>query len=253
MTSDLRVNCTSVGSALVDVARERARIIRLQLEVLECPASEARRILMHEIDIALEQLLNGNPEYARQLYDETTASIAKLRKRNRFGVRPSESAIGTILAGVSLYSAFVLLLLGPCVVVVASLNAHHNNSFTALADTLGLIPLFDTVRSLGIRPEAYLWGLLGGAGAVVSMVKRFEQLSKSKAPFWLLFGEGLFNPIVGSLSAVVVCNFIYNTDQLKALQAVPTVVVAFFAGFSERLLGRVEAVVSGSTDRAKEK
>ena len=157
-----------------------------------------------------------------------------------------------MLAGLVLYSTFVIGVLGPCVVIVWSLNAGTLNGFTALADKLGLLSIFETVRGLGIKPEAYIWGLFGGAGAVTSIVKRFDQISSKRASFWLLFSQGVFNPIVGSLAAVVVCSFVYSTDQLNLLKIVPAVVPAFFAGFSERLLTRLESTIGADTTTATE-
>lgn len=235
------------------VARSRARLVRIQLEVLACPPSEARRVLLAEIAAAQEQLTQGEPTYAKYLCDQTASLIVGLKRRQRFEMGTSESAVGVLLLGIVTYSAVVLLFIGPCVVVVSSLSAGETNSFTAFAKTVGLLPLFETVMRLKIQPEAYLWGLFGGAGAVVSMVRRFEQIGKQPTSFfWVLFGQGLFNPIVGSLSAVVVCGFVYKTDQLKVLQFVPAIVIAFFAGFSERLLARTEALLGGlSSDGGK--
>jgi hypothetical protein len=234
-------------------ARSRARLVRLQLEVLACPPSEARSVLLAEIAAAQEQLAQGDPTYAKYLYDQTASLLVGLKLRRRFDTGTPESAVGVLLLGVVTYSAGVLLFIGPCVVVVSSLSAGETNSFTAVAKAVGLLPLFETVMRLKIQPDAYLWGLFGGAGAVVSMARRFEQIAKHPTPFfWVLFGQGLFNPIVGSLSAVVVCGFVYKTDQLKVLQFVPAIVIAFFAGFSERLLARTEALLGGlSSDGGK--
>jgi hypothetical protein len=107
-----------------------------------------------------------------------------------------------------------------------------------LVKWLGFHSIFKTVMDLGIRPEAYYWGLLGGAGAVVSLVKRFDQISKQEGSPWLFFSKGLFNPIVGSLSAVVVCRFV-SEGLTDAYKGIPLLVIAFFAGFSERLIEKL--------------
>ena len=105
--------------------------------------------------------------------------------------------------------------------------------------------IFTSVKNLGVDIKAYYWGLLGGAGAVVSMIRRSESISSQKVSYWLVFAQGLFNPIVGSLSAVISCR--YYIDMIKADSSqVPLVVLAFFAGFSERIISGIGAKVDGS-------
>jgi hypothetical protein len=227
-----------------EVARCRAELIRLYVDVFALRNIDVKRALIGEISLALDQLSSGDSHYARELIREVRPVIAKQRWASIFGISPPESAIGILLSGVLIYSVFVVLMLGPCVVVVQSLKAPSSlNLFTSAAQWLGLMPVFQTVMALGITPPAYLYGLLGGAGAVVSLVKRFDSFSTRSSSFWLLFATGLFSPIVGSLRALVVCDFIYATDKVKVLQVIPHVVVAFFAGFSERLLAGVGRMV----------
>lgn len=235
-----------------DSALYRARLVRLHVQLLNCPPSVARDALLVEIASALDLHGKGAVEYARYLYEQNATVVGGLRKRQLFKIISPETTVGIVLLGILVYSAGVLLFLGPCVVVVSSLAAKTSNSFTLTAAAVGLTPLFEAVMRLGIRPEAYLWGLFGGAGAVVSMVRRFEQFpSQGRPVFWLLFAQGLLNPIVGSLSAVVICSFVYHTDQVKIPQAVPTIVLAFFSGFSERLLVRTEALITGLMPEGK--
>ena len=85
---------------------------------------------------------------------------------------------------------------------------------------------------------AFLIGVFGGAGAVVSLVKRFNEFAKSSGSSWLYFSTGLFSPIVGSLAAVVICKFAAAGLDDK-YEGVPLIVIAFFAGFSERLLNKI--------------
>src|SRR5262249_19774683 len=89
------------------VARDRGQLVRLHLEVLACPPSEARQILLREIAGAQEQLEGGDSEYARHLYDQTASSLIRLRRRQRFGVVTPESAVSVILLGVMTYSVGV--------------------------------------------------------------------------------------------------------------------------------------------------
>ena len=234
----------TTSSDRADTARQRAALVRLLLEVVELPKTDVSRLLIREIEVANELLESGDGRYAEQLIASSATAVRRLRRRRTFGLRPPGQTITPVLAGLVLYSTFVIGVLGPCVVIVWSLNAGTVNGFTALADNLGARSIFETVRGLGVKPEAYLWGLFGGAGAVASIVKRFDQIASKRASFWLLFSQGVFNPIVGSLAAVVVCSFVYGTDQLNLLKIVPPVVSAFFAGFSERLLARLESTIA---------
>ena len=165
---------------------------------------------------------------------ETAREVERLKVPkvpNEKRTKTHESALRVVLFGVSAYAAFVLAILGPCVVVVYSLGIGEENEFTTVARSLGLVPLFKAVMGLGIRPWAYLVGLFGAAGAVVSIVRRFERIASQPAPFWLLFGQGLFIPILGSLSAVIACRAIHAMDWFNAHQALDTF-VAFTAGLS---------------------
>jgi len=83
-----------------------------------------------------------------------------------------------------------------------------------LGEHLGLTPIFDTVSDLGIRPTAYLFGSFGGAGAVASIVKRFDEIASRHDSPWLSFAQGLFNLIVGSLVAVVACRFVSSNSSV---------------------------------------
>ena len=231
-------------------ARERAGLVRMRLDALTLPAGDAKRLILRELDIAEAALGKGHSEYASELRMACQAAMAIQQRRSRFRFSVPDSNIGTLLAGVLVY-AVIVGMIAPCVIVVASLNDGATNAFTRAADALGLMPVFATVRSLGIQPVAYMWGIWGAAGAVVSMVKRFDQFASRRAPKALLFSEGLFNPIVGSLAAVVACVFVYRGDQLNILKPVPSVVLAFFAGFSERLLDRIESLINGRPERSE--
>ncbi len=78
---------------------------------------------------------------------------------------------------------------------------------------------------------------------VVDLVRRFDKIARRKTLFWLLFSQGLFSPIVGGLSAVVIVSFV-QAGLIDLLKPIPPTVVAFFAGFSEQLLDKIGTYVT---------
>lgn len=162
--------------------------------------------------------------------DDRVAGIEDRSRRMGSGIL---SGMGAVLLGVSFYAAFVLPILGPCVVVVDSLNNGQSNAFTEAVQGLGLTPIFNAVRTMGIHPRHYLEGLFGGFGAVVGLVARFHKGSE-QMPFWRLFGQGLLLPVFGSLSAVIVCSMLRASGILKIAGQYPNAaeyLLSAMAGF----------------------
>ncbi|MFC1823928.1 hypothetical protein ACFL9T_14555 [Thermodesulfobacteriota bacterium] len=216
--------------------KARAKLTKLEVDVASLPDTAKRSILQREIDLAAEELSKGKPIYALLLWVRLRSKVNRLRFRFLLFPSPSDSNLQLLLKGIVIYSVIVLLFFGPCVVVVNSFLKKELTDLVLFVRWIGLSPLFETVIDLNIQPRAYFWGILGGAGAVVSMVKRFDVIASRKATPWLFFAQGLFNPIVGSLSAVIACRFASSGLLTTALHGTPLMVIAFFAGFSERIL-----------------
>jgi hypothetical protein len=199
-------------------------------------------ILEREIALAVKLLDDGDCQYSKALWTEMRSTIRRLRLRSLLFPPGMNSNIQFIFWGIATYASIVSIF-GACAVIVHMYRTDPESWPIRFVSRVGLLPLFQTVSALGIKPSAYLWGLFGGAGAVVSIVKRFDELAQRTGSPWLFFLQGLFNPIVGSLSAVVACKFA-SASLVDAYKGVPLLAIAFFAGFSERLLERVQSQTS---------
>lgn len=230
-------------------ARTRSRLTKLELNVAALPDIPQKKILFNEIERAKVALEANDTTYSEALWGDIRGNIRRIKWYYRIFPNQFDSNIVLWLKGLILYSSIVLLIFGPCAVIVHIWPSEESTSaslplIVVAIKYLGLDPLFTTVKDLGIKSKAYLWGLLGGAGAVVSMVKRIKSIETQKVSHWLLFTQGLFNPIVGSLSAVVACAYYSNTLKEEVTQ-IPLYVVAFFAGFSERILASIGTQANG--------
>ena len=236
------------------VPESRVRLTKLELNVASLPDIPHKRILNDEIARAKETLQVGDSTYADLLWSQIRRTASRIKWYYRLVPNRFESNITLWLKGIVLYSILVLGVFGPCAVIVAKWPGIINGGkgvtngtcamggihwLVELVCYFKLAPLFETVIGLKIQPEGYLWGLLGGAGAVVSMVKRIDSIANQVSHHWLVFTQGLFNPIVGSLSAVITCRFYETTMKGAGGSMLPLVVLAFFAGFSERILSNL--------------
>src|SRR3954468_2271019 len=86
-----------LNSQKVDTSEARARLIRLQLDVLACPTSEVRRVLLKEIELARDRLAGGDSSYARHLQEQTAPLLRNLKRPRRFGFETRESAVMVVL------------------------------------------------------------------------------------------------------------------------------------------------------------
>ncbi len=235
-------------------SKSRSRLIKLELNVASLPDIPQKTILKNEIGRAKDALDSDVTTYSDTLWADIRYNIWRIKWTYRIFPNQYESNIVLWLKGLILYSFIVLFIFGPCAVIVNvwPKPVIHTPQVTdsmpwivKAVIALKLAPLFSTVIELGIEIKAYFWGLLGGAGAVVSMVKRFESIASQKRPHWLVFVQGLFNPIVGSLSAVIACRY-YESTLKDDVSQLPLLVLAFFAGFSERILAGIGAYVDSS-------
>ena len=215
----------------------RVKLTKLEIKVASLPDIPEKHILQRELDKAKNSLDEGETEYTDVLWNDVRRTISKIKLLYSIIPHSTSSNIQLLLRGIFIYSLLVFFF-GICAVIVHVYNDYPTPWPVELVKWLGLDPIFKTVMALSIKPEAYYWGLLGGAGAVVSLVKRFDNISKHEGRPWLFFSRGLFNPIVGSLSAVVACRFA-SQGLLDEYKGVPLLVVAFFAGFSERLISKI--------------
>ncbi len=93
-----------VGLSETSIARDRARLVRFQIQVLACPPGESRDLLLSEIRRAQEQLDQGASEYARQLLEQTASLPLGIPRRSWLGNRRPESAVGVVMLGMVTYS-----------------------------------------------------------------------------------------------------------------------------------------------------
>ena len=224
---------------------EAAKLAKLRFDICSLHESNRKRLLLYELEIAAQKLEEGNAEYAKQFRKHLGPVVRRIRFREAFTADDKRSNIKSVLLGIVCYSLIVFVI-GICAVIVNIYQRDPQDELIVFVKNIGLLPVFITVSDLGIKPILYLWGITGGAGAVVSIVKRFDEIGQREASFWSLFAQGLFNPIVGSLAAVVVCTFV-KAGLLNILSAVPLLVISFFSGFSERLLEKVGTLVLPKT------
>ncbi len=223
-------------------ARTRSLLIKLELNIAAMPDIPQKQILANEIEIAKISLENNDPSYSEALWTNIRFKIWRIIWAYRILPNQYDQNILLWLKGLVLYSIIVLLIIGPCAVIV---DVWPKDGSTAqlpwivqAVEFLNIDPIFISAKRL-IDIKAYYWGVLGGAGAVVSMMKRSESISNQKASYWLVFAQGLFNPIIGSLSAVIACRYYMDLVNNDISSSVPLVVIAFFAGFSERIISSV--------------
>lgn len=108
--------------------------------------------------------------------------------------------------------------------------------------TAGVLALFGALdlESTGVR-EFYASAAAGGIGAVISVLMRMsgrgEFVIDHELSRWEVTLIGSYRPLIGSVSGIVVY-FLFQTPlvpiEASALSLALYVVVAFFAGFSER-------------------
>lgn len=218
--------------------KERAKLSKLLFFVTSLAPSEKKDLLNKELHIAIEKLeSNNNFIYARHFRKQYSSIIFWSKINSFFSGDSRNSNMQLVLLGIICYS-IIILFIGICAGILVIYSNKGNTGFRDFLDTIWLGYIFKTLSDLGFTTRGYYLGVLGGAGAVVSMVRRFNRISTSKKSKWLIFADGFFNPIVGSLSAVIVCKFV-EAGLLNILEKVPIIVIAFFSGFSERLLETV--------------
>jgi len=222
-----------------ELVRTKTKLLRMELLVVALPDSETKTVLLREMKEAQLLIDKGDPSYANAICKELRSFIRGLRLRSFFVSQTGTSNIQLIFSGILIYS-FIVLLIGICAIIVDQYRVNPTSGLIKVVDGIGLNPLFSTVTGLGIQPMSYLIGLFGAAGAVVSLVKRFDEFEQKKGSPWLFFSIGLFSPIAGSLAAVVICKFV-SAGLVENYKEVPLIAVAFFAGFSERLLNKVDS------------
>jgi len=235
----------SKSSRQYDIAleKEKARVAKLRLDIAALKQSPVKDLLEDQVTVVEAQLQEGNLEYSKQFRHETRSTILSIKLKQIFGSRDESTNIRTLLLGLVCYGIIVFFI-GICAIIVFVYQTDPQSNLITFLRSIGVLPIFATVSSFGITAEAFLWGILGGAGAVSNMVRRFDKIGGKKSSFWLLFAQGLFGPIVGSLSAVVAVTFVQE-GLLDILKPIPLPVIAFFAGFSEQLIDRLgETVIS---------
>jgi len=220
------------------LAESRSRLTKIELSVATLPEIPEKAILINEIERAKDALDAGDTTYSETLWAKIRYKISRIKWFYRILPNQYDSNILLWLKGLVLYSLTVLFVFGPCAVIVYVWKESPEPWIVKLVKDLKLAPIFDTVNGFGVNPRAYFWGLLGGSGAVVSMARRFKTIASQEGSHWLLFAQGLFNPIIGSLSAVIACHYYSSVLKASATQ-MPLLVIAFFAGFSERILASI--------------
>jgi len=210
----------------------KVNILKLELIVCTLPDIEEKKILQREIELAKKELNENRIEYPSILTKKIKRTIKRIRFRIIILPHESNTNIQLIIKGIVLYSLIVFCF-GICAVIVNVYNEIPTPFIVELVKSIGLDPLFKTVISLDITQRIYHWGLLGGAGVVVSMINRFKTFEESSKSKWLYFAVGLFKPILGSLTAIMACR-IASVGIIEAYKDVPLIAIAFFSGFSEK-------------------
>jgi len=218
--------------------KEYLKLLKFKYRLLS--DKDKRELLINEIENAQKKLLEEDgTSYSKSFRKIFKWAPFKLNFKYKLTPVNERSNIKTLILGILLYSLIVFLI-GICATIVYSMNNlteidnWEANGLLCIVQKMGLTPFFLFAQKY-ISVKSYGIGLLGGAGAVVSLIKRFDIINKTDASFWALFSKGFFNPIVGSLSAVVIVSIMSSN-----IQEVYLLAVAFFAGFSERLLDKFE-------------
>ncbi|MFN0141336.1 MAG: hypothetical protein ACKVQW_14775 [Pyrinomonadaceae bacterium] len=222
--------------------REKVRLARMRARIASLRPSATKEVLENELAIAKTSLNEGNVEYAKQFRKEFRSAIFRLKLTQAFGSIDTNPNIRIVIMGVICYSA-MMAVGGLCAVVVYVYQQHPDSSLISFLRQIWILYIFAAVSDLGISPKHYLLGLLGGVGAIASIVRRFDEIERSKKSFWSLFAQGLLNPIVASFVATVIVSFV-NAGLLNILKQIPAPVIAFFAGFSEQLIDRVGTIIT---------
>ena len=225
-----------------NTAEEMVRLLKMKYWVLK--GDERESFLKSEIENALHSLAEDeDTAYVKAFRHHFQWIIWRHKWKSKLGIHINKNHTPRI----ALFSGFIsyiilVFLAGMAATVVYSLNQHPEwgtssdfNSAGGLVQftfELGLLPIFQFAQAY-ISPEAFMIGLMGGAGATVSLIKRLDEITKAQNGFWFFWGKGLLNPITGSIVALVL-------SQVLIFDAVAKTVIAFFAGFSERLLDKIE-------------
>jgi len=220
-------------------SRIMARLIKMEVDNLSQSSKPQFQLIETEIAKSKKQMESGNHEYALALVKEFRLQLILCKILNLILPQNGNSNIPLIISGIAIY-AFIVFLAGICAVTVFMYGIDSQSWIVHFVQKLGFDPLFKTVISFNIRPISFLYGVFGGAGAVVSIIKRLDSISKEKKTPWLYFSQGLFNPIVGSIVAVVICEMVSNGNTMGLAKSFPLIALSFFAGFSERILLKME-------------
>jgi len=230
-----------------DESEANLALSKLMVMVESLQESPKKRVYIDEVNNARMRLEKGDYDYVKKLYRHLKWHIR--RKRLFTFLLPeilneNDKKVASLIKGFS-YCALVLIAIGICVVIVIA-ESKKMITYNQLGP---LHSLFEAVKELKIQPRYYLFGLFGAAGAVTSIIKRLDKLisqSDSSMKFFLI---GLLYPIIGSVVAVVLCQIAPFVFNLKAFGDVPgkavKVGIAFFSGYSERILERAEGAIIG--------
>jgi len=236
------------GSAVNrDESEANMALSKLTVMVESLQESPKKKVYMDEINKARMRLEKGDYGYVKKLYGHLKWLI---RRRCIFNfllpeiLNESDKKVVSLIKGFS-YCALVLIAIGICVLIVI---AEEKEMISY--DQLGFFRyLFESVEKFEIKPLYYLFGLFGAAGAVTSIVKRLDQLISQSDSIMKFFLIGLLYPIIGSVVAVVLCQIMPLVFNIKAIGGVPEkaikIAIAFFSGYSERILERAEHAIAG--------
>jgi hypothetical protein len=204
------------GVLAPDIQRELAHLLALLPHV----AASGDHLLLGSVRLAFSSLLgsSSNVVFARN---------TRLHVAQRLGIYPSLrwALMSSPIPAVRVMSGLlvvVVLALPLAVLTVILLRAHfeHLN-----APTLDL-------------DDFILFGIVGAAGSVVSIMVRIDEFNRWPPDPSILFLTGLFKPIIGFFFAIfvalVLSSGIVQVGLAEERQAYFFLAISFIAGFSER-------------------
>jgi hypothetical protein len=223
------------GVLAPDIQRELAHLLALLPHV----AASGDHLLLGSLRLALASLLGSRPNVV-------FARDTRLHVAQRLGIYPSlrwalmSSPIPAVRVMTGLL-VVVALAIPLAVLTVVLLRGHfeHLN-----APTLDL-------------DDFILFGIVGAAGSVVSIMVRIDEFNRWPPDPSILFFTGLFKPIIGFFFAIFVAlvlnSGIVQIGITEGRQAYFFLAISFIAGFSERfardIATQTETFFQGSAEQ----
>jgi hypothetical protein len=234
IASALAPGLDGAGALATDIQRELARLLGLLPHV----ATSGDRLLLGSVRLALASLLGSNPNIV-------FARDTRLHVAQRLGIYPSlrwalmSSPIPAVrvMTGLLIVVVLTLPLLALTIVLLRAHFEHLN------APTLDL-------------DDFILFGIIGAAGSVVSIMVRIDEFNRWPPDPSILFFTGLFKPIIGFFFAifgvVVLSSGIVQIGLAEERQVYFLMATSFIAGFSERfardIATQTESIFPGAAE-----